>query len=197
MDKQMEFLPILQDFLPCRGRCPATLCDFTTSKKQGKGTADPMMPFGVLFCTSVQPSTPPGWPSDPTGGPSDSSCWPLDPSSRPSDPTSLKQQLEGFEGLLDGSKGQQEGSKGLHEGLRASWRGLRANWKGLQATYQDLRASHWGMDGWMDKQIYRQTDFLPILQDFVPCQGRWPKRKKELEREGYCTTKNQCYFRHI
>ena len=48
-DVRTEFLPILQDFVPCRGRCPATLCDFTTSKKQGKGTADFMMPFGVLL----------------------------------------------------------------------------------------------------------------------------------------------------
>merc|ERR1712035_123638 len=48
-DGRTEFLPILQDFVPCWGRCPATLCDFTTSKKQGKGTADLMMPFGVLF----------------------------------------------------------------------------------------------------------------------------------------------------
>ena len=51
-DVRTEFLPILQDFVPCRGRCPATLCDFTTSKKQGKGTADLMMPFGVLFFLS-------------------------------------------------------------------------------------------------------------------------------------------------
>ena len=49
IDKQMEFLSILQDFVACQGRCPAFLCDFTTSKKQGKGTADLMMPFGVLF----------------------------------------------------------------------------------------------------------------------------------------------------
>ena len=48
-DGQMEFLHILQVFVPCRGRCPATFCDFTTSKKQGKGTADLLMPFGILF----------------------------------------------------------------------------------------------------------------------------------------------------
>ena len=47
-DGWTEFLPILQDFVPCRGRCPATFCDFTTSKRQGKGTADLMMPFGIL-----------------------------------------------------------------------------------------------------------------------------------------------------
>ena len=45
-DGRTEFLPILQDFVPSRGRCPATLSDFSTTKKQGKGTADHMMPFG-------------------------------------------------------------------------------------------------------------------------------------------------------
>ena len=48
-DGRTEFLPILQDFVPCWGRCPATLCDFSTSKRQGKRTADLMMPFGVLL----------------------------------------------------------------------------------------------------------------------------------------------------
>ena len=48
-DVRTEFLPILQDFVPCRGRCPAIHRDFTISKKQGKGTADLMMPFGVLI----------------------------------------------------------------------------------------------------------------------------------------------------
>ena len=42
-DRRTEFLPILQDFVPSRGRCPATSCDFTTSKRQGKGTADLMI----------------------------------------------------------------------------------------------------------------------------------------------------------
>ena len=36
MDGHSEFLPILQDFVPSRVRCPATLCDFKTAKKQGK-----------------------------------------------------------------------------------------------------------------------------------------------------------------
>ena len=48
-DGRTEFLPILQDFVPCWGRCPATFCDFVTSKKQGKGNADLMMPFGDWF----------------------------------------------------------------------------------------------------------------------------------------------------
>ena len=55
-DGQTEFLPILQDFVPCWGRCPATLCNFTTSKRKGKGTADLMMPFGVLLFMKVTDS---------------------------------------------------------------------------------------------------------------------------------------------
>ena len=55
MDIRTESLPILQDFVPCWGRCPANFCDFTTSDKQGKGTADLMMPFGdwLMFVPSV------------------------------------------------------------------------------------------------------------------------------------------------
>ena len=58
MDGWMEFLPILQDLVPCRGRCPAMFCDFTSSKRQGKGTADLMMPFGVLLFMSFMPAGP-------------------------------------------------------------------------------------------------------------------------------------------
>ena len=40
----------------------------------------------------------------------------------------------------------------------------------------------------MDRQTYRKmdvrmegrTEFLPILQDFVPCQGRCPKRGRSF-----------------
>ena len=45
-DGWKEFLPILQNFVPCWGRCPATPKDFTISKKQSKDIADLMMPFG-------------------------------------------------------------------------------------------------------------------------------------------------------
>ena len=48
-DRLMEFLPVLQDFVPCWGCSPAILGDLTTSKKQGKGTADLMMPSGNCF----------------------------------------------------------------------------------------------------------------------------------------------------
>lgn len=61
-DRSMEFLPILQDFVPYLGRCPATLCNCTASKKQGKGIADLMMPFGVSL-TSYDPSRAVGLPA--------------------------------------------------------------------------------------------------------------------------------------
>ena len=53
-DGRTEFLPILQDFVPYRGRCPATFNKYKqhnneTTKKQGKGIADLMMPFGDWF----------------------------------------------------------------------------------------------------------------------------------------------------
>ena len=44
-----EFLSILQDFVPSQGCCRATLCNFKTAKKQGKGTADHLMPLGDWF----------------------------------------------------------------------------------------------------------------------------------------------------
>ena len=49
-----EFLPILQDFVPYRGRCPATI-KVTIRKtiketvEQGKGTGDHLMPLGDWF----------------------------------------------------------------------------------------------------------------------------------------------------
>ena len=51
-DGRTEFLPILQDFVPSRGRCPATFCNLKTAKKQGKGTVDHVMPIGDWFIPS-------------------------------------------------------------------------------------------------------------------------------------------------
>ena len=46
-DGRMEILPILQDFVPYRGRCPTTApLQPENSLKQGKGTADHVMPLG-------------------------------------------------------------------------------------------------------------------------------------------------------
>ena len=53
IDGWTEFPPILQDFVPCWGRCPATFCDYATSKKQGKGAADLKRPFGDWFWVLV------------------------------------------------------------------------------------------------------------------------------------------------
>ena len=50
MDGRMENLPILQDFVPYRGRCPATAqLQPKNYINQGKGTADHMMPLGDWF----------------------------------------------------------------------------------------------------------------------------------------------------
>ena len=50
MDGWTENLPILQDFVPYRGRCPATAqLQPKNCIKRGKGTADHMMPLGNWF----------------------------------------------------------------------------------------------------------------------------------------------------
>ena len=50
MDGQTENLPILQDFVPYQGRCPATAqLQPKNYIKRGKGTADHMMPLGNWF----------------------------------------------------------------------------------------------------------------------------------------------------
>ena len=47
-ERRMENLPILQDFVPYRGRCPATAqLQPENYIKQGKGTADHKMPLGA------------------------------------------------------------------------------------------------------------------------------------------------------
>ena len=49
-DERMENLPILQDFVPYQGRCPATAqLHPKNCVKRGKGTADHMMPLGDWF----------------------------------------------------------------------------------------------------------------------------------------------------
>ena len=45
----MENLPILQDFVPYWGRCPASPMKTKEKVEQGKGTADHLMPLGYLF----------------------------------------------------------------------------------------------------------------------------------------------------
>ena len=50
MDGRMENLPILQDFVPYRGRCPATAQLRPENYiKRVKGTANHMMPLGDWF----------------------------------------------------------------------------------------------------------------------------------------------------
>ena len=48
-DGRTENLPILQDFVPYQGRCPASPHENKEEKEQSKGTADHLMPLGYLF----------------------------------------------------------------------------------------------------------------------------------------------------
>ena len=49
-DRRMENCPILQDFVPYWGRCPATAqLQPENCIKRGKGTADHMMPLDDWF----------------------------------------------------------------------------------------------------------------------------------------------------
>ena len=49
-DVRRENLPILQDFVPYRGRCPASQRKIYANKeKQGNGIADHLMPLGDWF----------------------------------------------------------------------------------------------------------------------------------------------------
>ena len=53
-DVRTENLPILQDFVPYQGRCPATAqLQPKNCVKRGKGTADHMMPLGDWFLTAL------------------------------------------------------------------------------------------------------------------------------------------------
>ena len=53
-DGRTENLPILQDFVPYRGRCPVTAqLQPKNCIKWGKGTADHMMPLGNWLSASV------------------------------------------------------------------------------------------------------------------------------------------------
>ena len=63
----MENLPILQDFVPYWGRCPASPMKIKEKVEQGKGTADHLMPLGYLFyCFFMEIYSPtPGGHSDP------------------------------------------------------------------------------------------------------------------------------------
>ena len=90
-DGRTENLPILQDFVPYRGRCPATAqLQLENCIKRGKGTADHMMPLGAWFYFSISPWIPLDGPPDPQialkTGPADPSTGPPDLPTGPQDP---------------------------------------------------------------------------------------------------------------
>ena len=111
---------------------------------------------------SVRPSVPSsGWPSNPTG-------WPSDPEG----------QLEGSEGLLEGSEGLLEGSEGWLEGSEGQLEGSEGQPAGSEGQPAGSEGQPEG--GRTDGRTDVRTEFLPILQDFVPCRGRCPKIRKKL-----------------
>ena len=67
--------------------------------------------------------------------------------------------LEGSEGQLEGSEGQPAGSEGQPAGSEGQPEGGQ-------------------MDGRTDGRTYVRTEFLPILQDFVPCRAAAQKHMK-------------------
>ena len=69
--------------------------------------------------------------------------------------------------MLEGSKGQQEGSEGQLVGSEGQPEGSEGHLSGFEGQP--------GGNGWKAKLTYGHTEVLPILQDFVPCQGRCPK----------------------
>ena len=48
-DRWTENLPILQDFVPYQGHCPASTYKYKEKVQQCKETADHLMPLGYLF----------------------------------------------------------------------------------------------------------------------------------------------------
>ena len=70
MDVRTENLPILQDFVPYRGRCPASQRKIYANKeKQGKGIADHLMPLGDWFSLFLSPAVPQTSLDGPKAGP--------------------------------------------------------------------------------------------------------------------------------
>ena len=89
----------------------------------------------------------------------------------------LKACHRGLRACQRGLRACQMGLGACQRGLRACQRGLRASHRSLRACQRGLRACQeaQGRDGRTDERTNRRTEFLPILQDFVPCRGRCPK----------------------
>ena len=85
-------------------------------------------------------------------------------------------------GLSKGSEGQVVGSEGQPEESE----GFEGQLGGSEGAPEGSESQPWG---WTDGRTYIRTGFLPILQDFVPSQGRCPSILSDLtaskqQREG-------------
>ena len=76
----------------------------------------------------------------------------------------------GPESLLEGPVGPPEGPEGLPEGP-----------EGLPGAQGGLLRTDRHTDVWTDKR----TEFLPILQEFIPCRGRSPKTSQTPNHGGF------------
>ena len=157
-----ENLPILQDFVPYRGRCPATAQLLPKNcLKRGKGTADRMMRtkscrmgrFSVrtYIRTYVRPSVPPSRAQEPARQALNPASQASEPARQASEPT--RQASEPVRQATEPPRQASEPVSQASEALRPAWLALRSGWQGLRPA-------------WLD---------LPILQDFVPFWGRCPK----------------------
>ena len=77
--------------------------------------------------------------------------------------------------LPEGPKGLPEGLKGLPEGPE----GMPEGPEGLPEGPEDLPGAQGEMFGWTYGRMDGHIKFLPILQDFVPCWGCCPEKRKD------------------
>ena len=110
------------------------------------------------------------------------------PSVHPSIRTSMLSPLEGPRASQAGLRPSQAGLRASQAGLRARQAGLRASQPGLKGSEACLAGSEAWLDGskaclagsWAleggNGRTDERTENLPILQDFVPYRGRYPKR---------------------
>ena len=150
---------------PDRGRSPVEWGEIPYVRPSVRPSVRPYVPpLAGPQTLLAGPQTPPAGPQTLLAGPQTPPASPQTPPAGPQTPPAGPQTPPA------GPQTPQPGP----QGLRASQQGLRASWRGLGASQQGLRASQRG-DVRTDRRTDGRTEFLPILQDFVPCRGRCPK----------------------